>query len=103
MEIRFTNKKLEALYTEGKSAKYKLDDRVLQAFFEVVAILEAAHDIYDLWSQPSLNFERLKGSPKGYSARLTKQYRLTMSVEWLNKEMTVGILGLEDISNHYGG
>jgi plasmid maintenance system killer protein len=64
VEIRFTNKKLEALYTEGKSAKYKLDDRVLQAFFEVVAILEAAHDIYDLWSQPSLNFERLKGSSK---------------------------------------
>lgn len=103
MEIRFLNKKLETLYVSGSSSKYKLDKNVLVSFFEVVAILESAKDIYDLWKQPSLNFEKLHGSPVRYSARLNRQYRLEMSIEWLDEALTVGILGLEDISNHYGG
>lgn len=103
MEIRFLNKKLETLYTNGKSSKYKLEKQVLTSFFEVVAILEAAKDIHDLWKQPSLNFEKLRGSPVRYSARLNRQYRLEMSIEWFDEALTVGILGLEDITNHYGG
>jgi len=103
LEIRFNNRKLETLYTTGKSPKYKLAKQDIASFFEVVAILEAAKDIYDLWKQPSLNFEKLKGHEKRYSARLNRQYRLEMSIEWQNEALTVGILGLEDISNHYGG
>jgi len=103
LEIRFHNNKLKTLYVSGKSSKYKLDKQVITAFFEVVTILEAAKDIYDLWRQPSLNFEKLTGSTNRYSARITKQYRLEMSIEWQNDASTVGILELEDITNHYGG
>jgi len=103
VELRFLNKKLENLYTSGRSPKYKLDKQVIISFFEVVSILEAAKDIHDLWKQPSLNFEKLHGSPVRYSARLNRQYRLEMSIEWLDEALTVGILGLEDITNHYGG
>ena len=103
MEIYFSNKKLERLYETGSSRKYRLDKSVIDSFFEVIAIFEAAKDIYDLWKQPSLNFERLQGCDNRYSARLTRKWRLEISIEWTNETMTIGIIGIEEISSHYGG
>lgn len=103
LEISFNNKKLQTLYETGKSNRYKLDKQIIESFFEVVAILEAAKDIHDLWNMPSLNFEKLKGHVNRFSARLNKKWRLEMSIEWKNEIMTIGIISLEEISNHYGG
>ena len=103
MELVFTNKKLLALYETGSSTKYKLDQKVIRSFFEVVAVLEAAADIYDLWKLPSLHFEKLTGYENRYSARLDRKWRLELSIEWRNEALTVGVLALEDITNHYGG
>ena len=61
MEIAFPNKKLLALYESGWGRPLRMEERVVDAFFEVVSILEAAKDIHDLWSRPSLNFKRLQG------------------------------------------
>ena len=99
----FNNRKLETLYTTGKSSKYRLEKRIVESFFEVVTILESAKDINDLWQFPSLNFEKLQGLKNRYSVRLDKKWRLEMEIDWQNDEMTVGIIGLEEISNHYGG
>lgn len=103
MDIIFNNKKLKQLYETGKSSKYRLEKQIIETFFEVVAALEASKDINDLWHLPSLHFEKLNGYENRYSARLNKKYRLEMTIEWQNEIMTVGIIGLEDISNHYGG
>lgn len=103
MTVEFKNKHLFVLYTKGKSKKYPLNRSVLNNFFSVVAMLESAKNIYDLWNLPSLKFEKLQGYANRFSARLNKQYRLEMTIKWTNKELTVGIIGLEDISNHYGG
>lgn len=103
LEILFSNRNLKILYEEGYSKKYRLDKIVTEKFFEVVAILEAAKDIYDLWRQPSLNFEKLTGFENRFSARLNRKWRLEMTIEWTNEKMTVGIIGLEEISSHYGG
>ena len=103
LEILFSNKHLQTLYEKGSSPKYRLDKRVLENFFEAVAILEAAKDIYDLWRQPSLNFEKLKGFDNRFSARLNRKWRLEMTIEWTDEKMTIGIIGLEEISSHYGG
>jgi proteic killer suppression protein len=103
LEIVFNNKKIEALYTKGSSPKYRLEPGIVQSFFEVVAILEAAKDINDLRQSPSLHFEKLQGSKNRFSARLNVKWRLEMEIEWQNDEMTVGIIGIEEISNHYGG
>lgn len=103
MEIVFNNKKLETLYTTGKSSKYKLKPRIITSFIEVVAILESSKDIHDLWRIPGLNFERLQGFKNRYSARISGKWRLEMTIDWQNDEMTVGIIGLEEITNHYGG
>ncbi len=103
MEIVFPNKKLLALYESGSGRPLRLEGRVVDSFFEVVAILEAAKDIHDLWSRPSLNFKRLQGYKDRYSARLDRKWRLEMSIRWTDLTMTIGIIGLEEISNHYGG
>ena len=103
LKINFNNKNLKTLYTTGSSNKYRLEQSVIDNFFEVVAILEAAKDIYDLWKQPSMKFEKLRGYENRYSARLNKKWRLEMSIEWEDEKMTVGIIGLEEISSHYGG
>ncbi|MBP7460874.1 MAG: type II toxin-antitoxin system RelE/ParE family toxin [Candidatus Delongbacteria bacterium] len=105
MEIRFTAE-LEKLYVSGtmpgSGSRNKLDKRVIDQFFEVTAILEAANDIYDLWHQPSLHFEHLQGrSGTWYSARLDRKWRLEMTIEWTNDSKTIGIISLEHISNHY--
>lgn len=102
MEIAFPNKKLLRLYETGSGRPLRLEQRLIDSFFEVVAILEAARDIHDLWRRPSLNFEKLQGIKDRYSVRLDRKWRLEMSIEWTDEAMTVGIIGLEEISNHYG-
>jgi toxin HigB-1 len=103
LEIVFHNKKLLALYESGSGRQLRIEKPVVESFFEVVAVLEAAKDIYDLWKLPSLNFKRLRGAKDRYSARLNLKWRLEMSIEWENEAMTVGIIGLDEITNHYGG
>ncbi len=103
LEVEFNNTKLLKLYETGNSKKYKLEKRVILEFIKAVDTLVAARDIYDLWKYPALNFERLKGSEKLHSVRITKKYRLEFIIDWTNEEQTIGIVGIEEISNHYGG
>lgn len=101
MKIEFLNKHLKDLYEKGKSRKYKLDIQVIRKFVQRVGELEAAVAISDLWKTPSMNFEKLKGLDT-YSVRLNRQYRMEMVIDWEDDKKIVGIIGLTDISNHYG-
>ncbi len=101
MKYYFTNKKLEQLYTTGKSNKYKLDKNVIDDFIWLVSVIKAAKDIYDFWNQPALKFKKLEGFIKRYSFRITKKYRLEVDIDWENKEQTVGMIGIDEISKHY--
>lgn len=103
MKVEFRNHHLEHLYTHGKDKKFPLPDQVIRKFFKVVGLLKGAVAVTDLWATPSLNFEQLKGFDHRYSVRLNQQYRLEMDIDWEDPDRTVGIIGLEDISNHYGG
>lgn len=80
MRFRFANRKLDRLYTEEKDAhKYP---GVVDAFFEVMWIIEAAEDERDLYAFKSLHYEKLSGDRKGQrSLRLNKQYRLIAVLE----------------------
>ena len=65
-----------------------------------VEILESIEVIQDIWKYPSYRFEGLINT-KFYSLRFNNVWRLIMDIEWLNKEKTVGKIGLEDLSHHY--
>lgn len=101
MEFTFKNKELEKLYTTGKSKKLKLPNDIIEKFFARIQQIEAANDIYDLWNDKGLNFEKLKGSENSYSMRLKIKYRLEMDIDWKNNELTIGDFIITDISNHY--
>jgi len=76
MRFTFKSKKLELLYTEEKGAQ-KYDPAVVDAFFEVMAIIAAAVDEQDLRKFKSLHYEKLKGSLQHlHSLRLNDQFRL---------------------------
>ncbi len=101
MEFRFDNKDLEKLYTEGKSKKYRLPNDIIDKFFARIQQIEAANDIYDLWNDKGLNFEKLQGYDSRYSMRLKLKYRLEMIVEWQSTDNQVGEFIIIEISNHY--
>lgn len=102
MNVYFDNKKLEKLYETGNSKKHKLPDQVIDKFFATIQKIEAAQNIYDLWNDKGLHFERLKGNENRYSMRLSSKYRLEMLVNWKNEEQTSGDFILITISSHYG-
>jgi len=99
LEVYLDNKELQKLYVTGKSSKLKLRQDVIDKYFGVIQKISAAKDIYDLWNDPSLNFEKYK---MHYSIRLTGKYRLEMRVNWMNETKTIGEFYLFQISNHYG-
>jgi toxin HigB-1 len=101
MEAYFINKELEKLYTTGKSRKYPLPTDISRKFVMCVIKIMAAETIHDFWQDPALRFEKLQGSENHYSMRLNRKYRLEMKIDWLNDAQTIGIFGIEEISNHY--
>ena len=99
MDVYINDKEIEKLYVTGKSKKLKLRPEIIDKFFATIQKIDSAKDIYDLWNDPALNFEKYK---KHYSVRLSNKYRLEMEVKWLNEDKTVGEFSLFTISNHYG-
>jgi proteic killer suppression protein len=101
MDFTFRNKELEKLYTTGKSKKLRLPNDIIDKFFARLQQIEAAHDIYDLWNDKGLKFEKLTNTENSYSMRLKLKYRLEMDIDWKNNELTIGDFIITDITNHY--
>ncbi len=98
MRFRFASKKLEALYTEEKGAsKYPVE--VVDAFFEAMAIVEAASSEGDLYALKGFHFEKLRGKrEKGNerSLRLNSQWRLIVKVESDDNGKLLLVIDIED-------
>lgn len=101
MNFTFKNKELEKLYVTGKSKKLKLPNDIIEKFFARIQQIEAANNIYDLWNDKGLNFEKMTNTENSYSMRLKIKYRLEMDIDWSNEELTIGDFIITDISNHY--
>jgi proteic killer suppression protein len=81
LQFEFKSKKLAELYFEEKNA-HDYPPEVVDAFFHVMTVIEAAVDIREFYKLKSLHFEKLKGRRKDeHSMRLNKQYRLTMRID----------------------
>ena len=68
----------------------------------IVKTLIKADCIQELWGNKGLHFEHLTNTDV-YSVRLNIVWRLEMNIKWTNDDCTVGIIGLTDLSHHYGG
>ena len=96
MRFCFADKKLEKLYTEEKDA-HKYPDGVVDAFFDVMAVIAAAKDERDLRRLKGLRYEKLKGQ-RGHqrSLRLNSQFRLVVEREEDEEGRFLWIVGIED-------
>ena len=97
MRFEFKKKKIELLYTEEKNAhKYP---GVVDDFFEVMAIIEAAEGEQDLYANKGLRFEKLsekRGKKNQRSLRLNKQWRLIVVIEKDEEGKYILIIDIED-------
>ena len=101
LNVLIDDKELEKLFTTGTSKKLALPADIAEKFFATVQKIESAKNIYDLWADSGLKFEKLRGKGNYYSMRLSKKYRLVMEVLWQNEKKTLGEFILKTISNHY--
>ena len=96
MRFRFKTRKLETLYTEEKNA-HKYPPGVVDAFFEVMAVIDSAADERDLYALKGLRFEKLRGKRKGqHSLRLNRQFRLIVTLERDSQGKHLLVISIED-------
>jgi proteic killer suppression protein len=77
----FKDKDLLLLYTEEKNA-HRYPSGVVEAFFDVMAVIASAASEADIRAFKSLHFEKLRGNRVGQiSLRLNKQCRLIIQIE----------------------
>lgn len=96
MRFRFTDKKLQALYTDEAGAE-QYEPNVVSGFFRVMAIINSAPDLRDFYKLKALHFEKLSGDRAGqHSFRLNKQWRLIVRFERDNQGQEVVIIEIVD-------
>lgn len=100
MRCVFRSKRLADLYYKDSGSE-RFPPGVVEAFFEVMAVIDAAHDERDLYALKSLHFEQLQGKlgRQGQrSMRLNDQYRLIVILEHDAEGTCVLVIGLK---KHY--
>lgn len=96
MQISFSKKELLEIYLTGKSEKYSKN--LIQNYIKKVTLIQEIKNENELRKFKSLHFEKLKGKFNQYSIRLNKQFRLLFD---FNKEKTIKIIQINEISKHY--
>lgn len=102
MQTHFVNRELRTLYETGRSRKYKLQPQVVRKFTAAVDFIKEAEAITDFWRKPGMNYEQLSNTDI-HSIRIDHRYRIEFTMDWTNEARTVGIVGITELSNHYGG
>ena len=96
MRFIFKDKDLLLLYSEEKNA-HRYPAGVVDAFFDVMAIIENATNEADIRAFKSLHFEKLIGNRAGQvSLRLNKQYRLIIQIEKDEQGKLLWIIEIND-------
>ena len=96
MRFLFADNKLERLYAEEKGG-HKYPDGVIDAFFEVMTIIDNASDERDLYAFKSLHYEKLSGKRSHQrSLRLNRQFRLIVEREEDENGKFFRIISIED-------
>ncbi len=102
MTVEFINKDIQELYETGYSKKDKnVPKNITEKMIDTILRLQSSTNIGDIWKQRSLRFERLQGGER-YSVRLNIVWRLEMVINWIDGNCSVGIIGITELSRHYG-
>ena len=99
MDFRFSDARLEKLFTKGQHARdYPVG--VVDSFLRRVRTIDAAKDERDLRVPASVHFERLKGKYAGSrSMRLKDRWRMILRIV---TEQDRRMVVIDEITQHYG-
>ena len=96
MRFSFLKRRLRNLF-ENEAGAGVFAEGVVDAFFEVMAVIAAAKDERDLYALKSLHFEKLRGDRSHErSLRLTKKWRLIVEIESGSDGNTIVVKDIED-------
>ena len=100
MRLQFSSSKIRKLYVEEVGSK-RFPPEVVDAFFEVMAVIDTAESEQDLRSLKHLHFEKLKGKRSHQrSLKLHGGYRLV--VQLLTDEQGKYLL-VDEIEDYHKG
>ena len=98
MRFRIEDDSCRRLYVEERGVEH-YPAGVVDAFFEALAVIQAAPDIRDLYKLKSLHVEKLKGGKwkRGErSIRLNDQYRLVFRMEKNERGTLLVVMNIVD-------
>lgn len=104
MIVRFEEKYLEELYTEGKCSnrKHRYQPELIKAYAKCVYRMEEALNIESLYKYNALRYEVLLGDKKGISSvQVNDKYRIEFNVTQTGEEPIITICTIIALSNHY--
>jgi proteic killer suppression protein len=81
MDFKFKDKKLERLYTEETGARY-YPSAVVNRFFELMAIIDAAPDEREFYKLKSLHFEKLRGKRENQFSMRVLRLLFRAALRW---------------------
>ena len=93
MRFRFSDQRLEALYSGGGKSQSKFSPDTIRQFMKLMQIIRTARDERDLRAFKGRRFEKLQGNLDGWnSMRINDQFRLVFAIQ--DDELV--IRGIED-------
>ena len=96
MRFSFKTRALEELYRSERGAR-RYPEAVVDAFFEVMAVIAAARDERDLRNLASLHYEKLRGQRSHqHSLRLHGGFRLIVERQKDEQGRWLLIIDIED-------
>lgn len=96
MRFEFKDKNLLLLYKEEKNA-HRYPAGVVEAFFDIMAIISSASNEMDIRAFKSLHYEKLKGDrAEQISLKLNKQYRLILEIKKDQNDKKIWIIEIVD-------
>ncbi|MCL2328897.1 MAG: type II toxin-antitoxin system RelE/ParE family toxin [Bacteroidetes bacterium] len=112
MKIEFEKTYLRELYETGKTTdkKHRFQPEIVKGYLKCVRVLVEAEVIEELFTYPSLRYEKLKGDKQGISSvRVNDKYRLEFRemtrvyniAENVHTITEIEFLSLTELSNHY--
>lgn len=96
MRFRFHANRLKRLYYEEKGT-HRYPPGVVDAFFDVMAMIDAATDEREFYTLKSLHYEKLEGDRQHQrSLRLNDQFRLIVELQDDDQGRFMRIVNIED-------
>jgi plasmid maintenance system killer protein len=97
MEFKFARPDLEALYFEEKGAN-RYPNKVVDAFFSLMAVIRSAGDERDLRALTHLHYEKVVTKPGYYTLRLKDGWRLEFTYE--PPQGSQKVIVIREMNNH---